>query len=82
MSYGDILNAFIVFAANGESGDSSRSGSGHSTPRVNVTSLPPGFIGNSNDGNDITIEGMVVEFKRQCIVGFLSFCFFPLKLVN
>ena len=47
-----------LFAAHNESGDSTRSGSGHSTPKVSVTSLPPGFVGDSNDGNDITIEGI------------------------
>lgn len=36
--------------------DSSRPSSGHSTPKMNVTLLPPGYAGNSNDGNDITVE--------------------------
>lgn len=49
-----------LFAAHNESDDSTRSGSGHSTPRVTVTSLPPGFVQNNNDGNDITIEGIVL----------------------
>ena len=33
---------------------------------MNVTSLPPGFVGNSNDGNDITIEG--IGFTKVFIV--------------
>ena len=55
-----------LFAAHNESGDSTRSGSGHSTPKVSVTSLPPGFVGDSNDGNDITIEG--IGFTKVFIV--------------
>ena len=55
-----------LFAAHNESGDSTRSGSGHSTPKVSVTSLPPGFVGDSNDGSDITIEG--IGFTKVFIV--------------
>ena len=60
------LACIHLFAAHNESGDSTRSGSGHSTPKVSVTSLPPGFVGNSNDGNDITIEG--IWFTKVFIV--------------
>ena len=49
--------AVLFLAAQTGSRDSSRPSSGHSTPRMNVTSLPPGYMGNNNDGNDITVEG-------------------------
>lgn len=46
-------------------GSSSGSSSGHNTPKMNVTSLPPGFIGNNNDGHDVTIEGTTISALRN-----------------
>lgn len=55
------LSYFIQsLTAQTRSRESSLSSSGHSTPRMNVTSLPPGFIGNNNDGNDVTVEGTAI----------------------
>ena len=55
-----LTTCLLSVSAHTGSHDSSRSGSGYSTPRVNVMSLPPGFMGN-NGGNDITIEGTTLN---------------------
>ena len=59
-----VANLYNYFTAEARSRGSSRSSSGHSTPRKNVASLPPGFIGNSYEGNDITVEGTaIIEYQ-------------------